>query len=399
VWSDGAAPAFIIDLKSGGSNYSLSLVITSPPALIITGFAYSNTSHTLRFDGETQGSGGFNITLNNNSKFEHFDITATVGGTSFLSLNQNTSYTPEYANLYFKNITGQPFFYSNGNYTNRTKINNAVIDNYGATVPHSGVIGLGGLTGNLDIQGLKCLNFVAGSRLMTTSIGTAHILRVTDAEFNNVTSRGPYYASNSTKEYSKFWSHFSSIGNRDFLIDYERGLVEWNSSQSYPTLSATLPDGVTNWSWKIAPPTVSGYASLGQYLDSPRIAKINSLADGARTFALQLCISDALSWTKRDVSMRVVYKDVNGDMVTLDTLDYAAGALTSSSETWSQESGGKVTYSDGGTLYHNKFKLEVSTPSGKNLPAGAEVGVYFRVHNTVANSTQYLFVDPDVSIA
>jgi hypothetical protein len=138
---------------------------------------------------------------------------------------------------------------------------------------------------------------------------------------------------------------------------------------------------------------------LGQYLDSPRIAKINSLADGARTFALQLCISDALSWTKRDVSMRVVYKDVNGDMVTLDTLDYAAGALTSSSETWSQESGGKVTYSDGGTLYHNKFKLEVSTPSGKNLPAGAEVGVYFRVHNTVANSTQYLFVDPDVSIA
>jgi hypothetical protein len=274
-------------------------------------------------------------------------------------------------------------------------------DNTGNAGVNGGIIG--GLSGSAltdtYLKNCKFTNFTIGSQLFGLNYSNSSYISLENPELNNVTKIGPtIYAAYQGRTYNAVASIFSQTGDRTFYIENMFGRVSWISTMTYPTLDALLPDGVTNWSLCIAPTTTANKFVFSNPLVSPRIVKINSLADGARTFKIQFCISDALAFTKRDISITVVYKDVNGDFVSLDTWDNDSGALTGSSVTWSAESGGKVVYSDGGALLHNKYELEIATPVGKNLPEGEEVGVYFNVHTAVSNATQYIFVNPDVSI-
>lgn len=291
----------------------------------------------------------------------------------------------------FRNINANPVV-----------IDELEIDNTGATAPHSGVLSAPGNNScEALIRGAKFIGFVAGSKLFAaphSGSGSVHV-RFENTSFGNVSLNGPNVTQGSAYDFNSCFSSFSQHGNRDFFIDNNRGFVEWNSTQGQPTLNAVLPDGVTKWSIKMLPQTTAGLTNIASPLVSPRLAKINSLADGARTFTVEFCVSDQTTWTKADVSIVVTYRDVNGNLVVLNTLDESGGALDVSTVTWSQESGGKVTFVSGSTVYHDKRKLSVSTPAGKNLPQGEEVGVYFRIHRTVANTTQMVFVDPDVSIA
>ena len=404
AWSGDSSSASLA-IQHTTASYSAIFSFTTAIALIVKGIKRSDTDYSLRFVLSAAGS-TLAIGISQNNQLIGFLAEATGSGRTYLQTTYGQtagrkglfkSGRVKHAQTgYFANLGS-----SNGNAG--ADFDDIIWDNSSTANANLGVMTASNSGATMDsrFRNNRFEHFVVGSKLfLSLNAGATLHAAFENPAFGNVTSRGPYVARSHAMDYSTVVSYFSQYGNRDFGIDNVRGMVSWNSSQSYPTLSATLPDGSTPWSWLIAPATNAGYITFGCPLVSPRIAKENSLADGARTFTLNFCLSDAITtWTKRDVSMIVVYVDVNGDLVILDTLDYSGSALTTSTETWSQESAGKVTYSDGGTLYHNKYKLEVSTPSGKNLPNGAEVGVYFRVHNIVANSTQYLFVDPDVSIA
>lgn len=406
VWSaDGSTPVFSINYTQASNNWPMAFNFTSPLALYINGVEYSANTYNLRFfNASTSTTSNIALTLGNNCRLENFNLEMSVTGTgSGVFLAPTTQLTGGrralFRNAYVKHHSTINFCpYGVSNNTLSLDMENITFSNGVAAVLHPGVFYV--LTNGCEstITNCKFENFVIGSHLIST-FATIARFNFINPSLGNISHRGPYAGATSVMDYNTCVSIFSQTGNRDFSIDYAKGMTVWNSAQAQPTLSATLPNGTTPWSWLIAPSTTSGRITQVSPLVSPRIAKINSLADGARTFTVQVAISDALSWTKKDISILVCYKDVNGNMVTLNTFDYAAGALTASTDTWSAESAGKVTYSDGGTLYHNKYKLQVSTPTGKNLPIGEEVGVYVRVHNIVSTATQYIFVDPDVGIA
>lgn len=283
------------------------------------------------------------------------------------------------------------------------RLENVVVDNAGATGAHPGVFGTPGSNpGEVIGRNIRFVNFVPGSRLMPPgTVGPLTTVRVLleNCEFAGITNLGPAITQSTHDAYRSYVSYFSQFGLRDFFVDSVLGYVDWNGSLGFPTLNATLPDGVTKWAIRLIPTTLPGCTSVNNYLESPRIGKINALATGQRTITVEFCLSDQLAWTKNDVSMLVTYLGSDGNLVTLDTHDPDGGALTPSTLTWSQETGGKVTFISGGMVYHSKYKLSVTTPVGQNLPLGEEVGVHFRIHNTVGNTSQMAFVDPDVSIA
>lgn len=406
IWSaDGSTPVFSINYNQASNSIPMTFSFTNPLALYIKGVEYSANTYNLRFFNASVTTSGIVLTLGNNCRLENFNlemsVTNTTAAVTLGTSAQNTGGRKAlFRNAYVKHHSTINFCqYSASNSALSLDMENITFSNGVAAVLHPGVFYVltsGGC--EAAITNCKFENFVIGSHLIST-IGVQARFNFINPSLGNISHRGPYAGATAVMDYNVCVSIFNQSGNRDFSIDYAKGMAAWNSSQAQPTLSATLPNGTTPWSWLIAPSTVAGRITHGAPLVSPRIAKINSLANGARTFTVQVAISDALSWTKKDISILVCYKDVNGNMVTLDTFNYTGGALTASTDTWSAESAGKVTYSDGGTLYHNKYKLQVSTPTGKNLPIDEEVGVYVRVHNTVATATQYIFVDPDVGIA
>lgn len=409
VWTSDSPSSTLTINNNAGMDYNLHLTFNSARAYMIVGRELSKDYYNLKFYNTGSGAGDITLQFMNNCSIDGFNLevtTATTANSVYLLTDQVANLTgrPRYANGTVKHNNSGSFTYYSSNYTRVASFDNIVFDNGGAVSPNNGVIYpmTNAPQVDYDFRNCRFVNFIVGSRLFATALSlNVNVSRFvfTDCNFGNVTQRGPYSASiGSLYEYSSSISSFTSVGNRDFSIDNTCGYVGWNSAINQPVLRALLPDSSTLWSMLLAPPAVAGRTSINRPLNSPRLVKINSLATGARTFTLELCISDALSWNKRDVSLEVSYRTATGDLVVLSTLDYYSGALTASTVTWNQESGGKVTFQDGGTLYHNKYKLVLTTPTGRDLPLGAEVSALFKVHTPRANTTQYIFIDPDMDI-
>jgi hypothetical protein len=278
------------------------------------------------------------------------------------------------------------------------KCENVVFDNAGNVSQHPGVLSIVSSTTDWEFIGCEFANFITGSRLLTSGSSQSTRLAFVDTlGFSGITKLLRPMAG--TEIYNKLhWNAgFSRFGTQDCWIDTYRGAVVWNGGASQPTLNATLPDGSTKWSLLVAMPTNSAHLGRFSYMETPTFYKKNTLSAAARTFKVQVAITDQETWTKSDIALFIRYMDAGGDMVSIDTFVPLA-ALSSSSVTWSAESGGKVVYSDGGTLYHNKFELSVSTPAGFNLPADAIVDARVRLYKSVGNATRYVFVDPDIEI-
>lgn len=374
----GAAAGSAVRVRGkriGASLWNLKIVSSG-----ISGNTYLSVSNKLRVSG-------FNFYVDSTSTGPLCAI--AVGTTS-----QNEGW--EVADGTIKHNRSDPFL-AVSNTSTKFAYRNLTLDNGAAVVPNSGLFS-GNLTNGAEglFDGIQCVNFVTGSQLYA-SANSAASLTFVDCLWGGVTLRGPYNSGAGTyQDYNAFFAGYSQRGGRDFWFDGPRGFVQWDSAVSQPTLNALLLDGVTPWSWLLIPSrTVVNFAAP---FVTPVISKINSLADGARTFTVQLAISDALSWTKKDISLVINYYAATGERITLDSFDVAGGALTTSSATWSQESGGKVTYSSGGTLYHNKYQIALSTPTGLDLPEGAEVTATIQINTSVANTTQIVFVDPDITI-
>jgi len=189
----------------------------------------------------------------------------------------------------------------------------------------------------------------------------------------------------------------SQFGRRDFFIDTYNGYIEWRSNRDFPTLNAKQLNGIDGWSIHIIPTTATDRLSRSNFIETPRVGKINSLADGVRTLTIELAIHEALAFSKREISAFVDYQTTDGSFETIDTFSNSSEALTASTSTWSSESGGQVTYVDGVSQSHNKYKFSLTT--AKPIATGTEIGITIRIHKNVTTAVQGIFIDPEIQVA
>ena len=241
--------------------------------------------------------------------------------------------------------------------------------------------------------------FPVGSRLFIAGYNLSSIVQITysNTDWGNLGGRGPLSVSGATnRKLGRYVSACSQFGNRDFFVDNSCGFVDWTSGQGFPTLSARLLDGTTPWSIRVTPTITAAAISQANPLDTPRIGKVNTLGTSALVVTCELLIEETLSWTKRDVSMLVVYQDSAGKVQSFDTYDFAGAALTASTATWSAEVSGQVPFYPGPVLY-NKKKFSVQTPTA--VLNGTEVGIFLKFYSAVADTTKGAFFDPELTLA
>lgn len=400
TWTiDPADPVFAVNINVSGSNLFFTSASTSPFQLKGTRYAsgvYSfrlhntnasffwtiYTSKSREFVGcRFSGAAGWNIGTGNGSALENdmtyfkeckFDIATnayTVGGSTTGGDNQQLTFQ------------------------------NCVFDNAGNVLANSGVFSTGVASGRLYVymDSCKFVNYIGGSRLFNAGVDQRNpqsvFLRNCDMGGVSVTGPNP----NMSATANRTVAGSTQFGNRDFFIDTMFGFVEWSSTRSFPTCNAKLLDGTTPWSIHVVPTTVSGRNSRFQFVETPRISKINSLSSGARTLTVELAVHDSLAWNKSNISAVIDYIDTSGEKVIVETFDFDGAAFTASTATWSSESAGLVTFADGVTQSHNKYKFSVATPTA--IMTGTDIGIVIRGHTDVADTTKGFFVDPEIQVA
>lgn len=413
VWTeDGVNPILDLRTQINGAGYA-SMVVTG--AAVIKGKKYSQTLNNLQFNltGSNSNIYSFAISLHSTARWEYITLDGTTynsgtGGTQ-LKCDSSTSannMASSFLGCRFVQKTNQPFINIglNTNYIS-ANLDGCTFSNIGAVVPSNGVFSWVSLYGQVTLLSPIFENFVVGSRLLTQYVNAstpslAHLV-LKDPVLENVSHRGPYsmaFSAYTGPVNMQMFVHSSVEDTEDFGMETRAGFLEWNSTRSQPTLMARLSDGVTPMSWRFVPTTlVANVGALCPY-EFPKITKINSLANGARTFTVDLCIEENLAWTKRDIWMTVDYIATDGSRMVIDTFDPLGGALDVSTSTWSQEATGKVTFVDGGLLYHNKYKITVATPAGKDIATGTKIGITMKMGGTTTLITRGGFIDPEITV-
>ena len=173
-------------------------------------------------------------------------------------------------------------------------------------------------------------------------------------------------------------------------------LSAWGEADSrnidafYPTLNATLPDsGASGVSWRVYPRNVSTRNSVATLV----IAKLYTSAAAAKTVTAELLVST--DWGAGVINKATLWAeatyidDTTGDVVALSTRDHAAGALDSSTASWSSTSWGAVGCT--------KHKLEVTTPTDIKQDTVVTVTVLCTVQSVTANDIFFVCPDPQLS--
>lgn len=417
VWADGADSKHIIDShhQNNSGNFFLYLADSSFPDEChqLLGQVNASGDYTLKLQATDPSSNGNGFGLLGRTRVENFLCDASactssgqaafrsggVGSLGRRAIAQNGKMLASGNTSYL--------FHSDGVSLNWS-IRGVEFSNAGAAVTNTGLISnsASGWPANIELLGCRFTNFVTGSVLYAPNVSTtfwadgSH-LTFDACDFGGVTNRGPYYATSSiTTRFAERTQTFTVVGrsgNRDFSFDCAFGQVEWNSQQSYPVAGAVLDDGTTGWSLKVLPSTVSTNVGLDIPLRLPRLSKINSLSDGVRSLTLEFVAESTITPTARTVSMLVQYVDTSGVVQTFDTANMAGAVLSASTATWTNYSGGFVTFNNGGTVNHNRWKLVVSTPTA--VKSGTEIGVIVAVGAYSTNATKTYFFDPEVVVA
>ena len=341
-----------------------------------------------------------------------------VEGVLFTSSNQYCTFNGPEGNA--SNITSQaifrnceimhganaPFFHLiNNNYRTCYATMSGVKIRTTYNASHSGTIRISNFTREsylgFWLDSCQFLGFVGSSKLFESiTWPQAHnSIFFRNCDFASLANTGPTLAISSLGVLTTnvCVAASSQFGNRDFFVDTYNGYVEWRSNRSFPTLNAKLLDGTTPWSIHIVPTTYSDRLSRSNFVETPRIGKINSLADGVRTLTVEFAVHDSQTFTLGEISAFIDYQTPTGTYELVDTFDNTHGALTASTSTWSSESGGKVTYVDGVLQSHNKYKFSVTTP--KSIASGTEIGITIRIHKHVDTAVQGVFVDPEIQVS
>lgn len=398
IWTaDGTSPTLEIrhTLTPSGSL----TILGSIPNLNIRATKYNSSVRNLKIGtvGANNGNPG-NITITQGISYFNvlFDYAQSVG--LVLLLSTNGGYSSKVFNCLFKSS-------HSGAWINTNSFGTAIdfigteFDGTGMSSPCSGFFGvLNSGSGEVLLESCKFTNFTALSKLTAgaQTSNTALTLTMSNCDFGNVAYKG-VWTYGAVKLYRNFRviSAFTQYANRDFFIDNPLGYVAWTSGLGFPTLNARLLDGSTPWSIRMIPSIVAGGVTPFYPLESPRVGKINSLGTSRLSINVELAIEASLAWTKNDVSLLVSYMDSSGIMV-IDTINYLASALDTSTATWSSESGGQVAFYPGPIL-HNKKKISVVTDTA--VMNNTEVGVFVRVSSPVSDTNKGLFFDPDITLA
>lgn len=408
IWSDGANP--VLDIRpyiSGAATYNISNVGIN----IVKGKRISDDVNNFVISITGSNNAPDALGLYPNARYEYVtldSVTYNSGNTGSISVRSYggniavSNVTGNFLGCVFKSKSTAPFVYitaSNNPYT--VTMDNCVFSNVGSVVPHTGVLQNIQVRGDVVLNNAKFTNFVIGSKLFGTVLSDYFRYILKDSSLGNLSNRGPQSLSTALTVMSPSATIFvsvSTLDSQEFMMETRSGFCEWNSTRAQPTLLARLRDGTTPMSWRFVPTTLSTQIGVLAPFELPKITKINTLATAARTFTLEFCIEENLAWTKRDIWIVVDYIASDGTYTVIDTLDPMGGALTASTTTWSSETLGKVTYVDGGSLNHNKYKIALSTPAGKNIPLGAEIGVTVRIGSATSLITRGGFVDPEITV-
>lgn len=399
-WADGANPKLNIVIAS---NQYPTINFTNPVALHIQGTKFSDGNYSLNIINLTSTANLMSVVVGRSCRLSGVMLSAPGNISLYAGIVTPPQRGLVYdSKVYSANTFSRPLIGitgSGGNAAYGCDFTNIELSNLGAVSPSDGVLTGASSATDCIIKDCRFTDFVVGSKLHYGTFNSSNKLTLVDCDLGNVTDIGPYVGSASSSMYPNHLAGYSHYAKRDFWLDGAKGLIAWIYNRAQPTLSALLPDGVTRWSMLMAPSAVSGRVTIGSPLKTPDIVKLNSLATGARVFTLEVAICDTQTFTMKDIALEVNYKSSAGQNIRLSTFDYGASALTPSTLTWSNESGGKVVYSDGGTLLHNKYKLSLATPAGHDLPLGEDVVAAICINRTVSNSKEYIFVNPELSIS
>jgi hypothetical protein len=414
VWSaDGTTPIFTVlstPLGGRGNNFFAMTDYTLGSGLIrVCGKRYSNGNANLAFKGLVDAY--TQIVAPSQLYLEHADVFQALSTfTNGVGINvAGGFYVPTEAHWHdvqlTQNSTGSIYNLNAGNYnTHNFRLTGSQIINT-ATSATPNVIGISGGNSNsqLVLDGVTFSGFVPGSKLLpgttSTSVGEMR-LALKNCSLGNVAPIPCFAANSCFSGLSLYAASATQFGNRDFFSDTMFGFVEWNSTKSFPTLRALLPDGVTPWSLHAIPTTTAANIGLTKPFELPRISKLNNLATGDRTVTVEFAVEQSQNWNSSNISAIFEYQAADGSIVAVDSQSGALGvttALTPSTSTWSNEKNGQVYYPIDAT-YHNKYKFSFSTVPGKQMATGTEFSVTLRIYTSVSNTSTGVFICPELVV-
>lgn len=412
VWAeDGPEPVLSLVMygTSGGTRIGFDGLNTS--YVRIKGKRYSGDVHSLRIanfgDGYTPIYDLHSPVWHEGAEF--IGKTAYIqGGTSSLQSSAACRKFTACKLTWVTQNSAQRFIAHSGGGVIRAIFDDFIFDCGAATAPQVGILDMGATAGQSvwEFNSPRFVNFVLGSSLVANASGTAtstpHLAQIRNADYGNVTVLGPSQLGvtlpmGSPKQCVMQGVYSTSqIAGQDFFLDTPGGYVAWNSSRSFPTLNARLIDGLTPWSVQMVPATNAANIGPSSPLESPRFAKRNTLSSAIRTLTVNFGVEQSLSLNKGELSFLFEYVDTSGKVVTFSTLSEAGDAFDVGSGSWTNAVGAQFTYSENGTLYFDKKKIQVVTPTA--VAEGGEIACTVRIHKAAATAVQMIFVCPEIEV-
>lgn len=193
----------------------------------------------------------------------------------------------------------------------------------------------------------------------------------------------------------------SSTGNRDFLIDTPRRLLEWRSA-GFPTSGlSTLPDG-TPFSIRFSLPHIGLIANAANTFAPAKGIKqiaLNTLGDATLTLTEHLLIDDLYggsSYTPTNSQWWLegqYVSSVDGSLKTFTTQGSGASLTADSTTTWSV-----LTYApfSGGSRTYSRWTIAATLT---DVADATEVSCYLMCAKQPSDMTQWCFIDPQFELA
>lgn len=414
--ADGNAPVTIIEQQASNNNFILQYGGNTNAFMSLRAPRYSDGTRGLQFVGKAsyQNNGGVILNAYGNARYENIEFRAEGGGanTPMAGIAPSSAPADDSGVLVLYGVR-----FSAPRYVGLLSFGGLKVFNvygYGVefevtqeTAPSGAVLrpSTYAVT-NLFLDGTKFIGFVTGSTLSWMAPGNvAHRIQLSNSEFGGITNRDIGYFSASSGYYDAF-TRFLMLddrsGTNDFAIDTYLGASDWNSALSFPTLNAKLADGITPWAIRLRPSTAANRYSGTRALRSPELVKHNTLGVSRMRMTVQVCVAKGFALTEATLSLAGTYRDSSGRTVGFDTSDGSSASLLPSSAAWTQiqtdpeDDQQRVTFSQGGTLYFDRYQIVYETPTP--VAADAAITLVAQVSKTAAATTEMVFIDPEFTL-
>jgi len=402
--ADGPEPILKFTKKQLG-NYAWD-VFKGVYFINVVGTNYPSGVNNLQF--EVSGAvglgsnGNLRLYFGNGCIFSNLDLTATENATPQFAQYQSGLVARSVFNNVRITCKGRANYLVNvlGNYPINAEFNQCSFTLTAASVPLTLMSLFSGYSKSQKyvFNSCTCSGFVTGSQLLSSS-GTGYdqyIAFFRDCDFPNITIQGPLLLSGGGSLIAGTRGVYmtSRTGTRDFMLENPGvSFIEWRAQKARPTLNARLLDGITAWSIFAIPSTSVGVVTRVTPIELPTISKwvpaAVDLAEGVRTIKVNFLLESTISWTALDVSVFLTYTDTTGLPALTDSFNPLAGALVSSSASWSTTSWNSQTW----------VPFEMTVTTSRAVKEGTEICATLRIHNTVANISQGIIFDPELIVS